>query len=77
LLIIIEEYEKKLKSAGVQCELHLFEGAVHGFCSMIGLTTFLFRMAVIAKVDIVAVEMAEWILNHFRTVESSSPTNCI
>jgi len=29
----ISEYEKKLKAAGVPCELHLANGAVHGFCT--------------------------------------------
>jgi len=30
------EYEKKLKAAGVPCELYLAKGAVHGFCTMPG-----------------------------------------
>jgi len=35
--VLIAEYEKKLKSAGVNCELHLVKGALHGFISRAGL----------------------------------------
>jgi len=38
--LLIEEYEKKLKAAGVHCELYLYKGALHGFCTMPGLTIF-------------------------------------
>ena len=36
LCLLIEEYEKKLKAAGVHCELHLAKGAVHAFCTLPG-----------------------------------------
>jgi len=38
--LLIEEYEKKLKAAGVHCKLYLYKGALHGFCTMPGLTVF-------------------------------------
>jgi len=34
--LLIAEYEKKLKAAGVYCELLLVKGAIHGFCTMPG-----------------------------------------
>jgi len=40
----IAEYEKKLKAAGVHCELHLAKGAVHGFCTMPGWTVLSDKM---------------------------------
>lgn len=36
VFVKFEEYEKKLKAAGVHCELVLSKGAVHAFCTMPG-----------------------------------------